>query len=226
LGVDFLGETGDGFFMAFTSRQDAGKRLGRHLLNERLETDVVVGLPRGGVVVAAEVARVLHRPLEALVVRKVGHPLHREFAVGALAENDVLLLDMQSVGAGKTTPGALAEIIREEKERLWQNQMKFHQGGRFDFGGKAVMLVDDGLATGATMEAAVLSARKQGARKVIVAVPVASVSAMQRLKKVADGVIAFIVDSGFEAVGAYYESFSQTEDDEVVDLLKAEHAQR
>jgi predicted phosphoribosyltransferase len=117
----------------------------------------------------------------------------------------------------------LAEVIQEEKERLWQYQLKFHQAPKFDFSGKAVFIIDDGLATGATMEAAVLSAKKQGARKVMVAVPVGSMNALKRLELVADGVIAGITDPAFEAVGAYYETFSQTGDDEVIDLLRAEH---
>jgi putative phosphoribosyl transferase len=210
--------------MPFASRHDAGQKLGRHLLKEGVEVDVVVGLPRGGVVVAAEVAHVLQRPLEVLVVRKIGHPLHREFAVGALAENDIVLLDETTIGPDEFIRMRLAEVIGEEKERLWQYQLKFHGAGKFDFSDKAVLLVDDGLATGSTMEAAVLSARKQGARRVIVAAPVASASAILRLENLADDVVPVIMDPGFEAVGSYYYTFSQTEDEEVMDLLRAEHA--
>jgi len=210
--------------MTFASRQDAGQKLGRHLSNEGVEVDVVVGLPRGGVVVAAEVAHRLQRPLEILVVRKIGHPQHREFAVGALAENDVVLLNEKVIGSNETTRAKVSEVIREERERLLQYRSKFHQPQEFDFCDKAVLIVDDGLATGATMEAAVLSARKQGARKVMVAVPVGSRSAIVRLEHVAEAVFAFVSDPGFQAVGAYYETFSQTNDEEVLDLLKAEHA--
>ena len=210
--------------MTFASRQDAGQKLGRHLSNEGVEVDVVVGLPRGGVVVAAEVAHRLQRPLEILVVRKIGHPQHREFAVGALAENDVVLLNEKVIGSNETTRAKVSEVIREERERLLQYRSKFHQPQKFDFCDKAVLIVDDGLATGATMEAAVLSARKQGARKVMVAVPVGSRSAIVRLEHVAEAVFAVVSDPGFQAVGAYYETFSQTNDEEVLDLLKAEHA--
>ena len=210
--------------MSFASRQDAGQKLGRLLLNEGVEADVVIGLPRGGVIVAAEVAHLLQRPLDVLVVRKIGHPSHREFAVGAMAENDVVLLDEQSIDANETLRAKLQEVITEEKERLKQYQLKFHQGQKFDFSHKAVVIVDDGLATGATMEAAVLSARKQGAVKIMVAVPVASASSILKLEHVVNGVFAIITDPGFEAVGAYYESFPQTSDEAVLDLLKAEHA--
>lgn len=210
--------------MLFGSRHDAGEKLGHRLLDEGMEADVVIGLPRGGVVVAAEVARVMEYALEVLVVRKIGHPLHREFAVGALAEGEVVLLDEQSIGSSTVVREKLEEVIKEERERLWQYQLKFHQTGEFDFRDQAALIIDDGLATGATMEVAVRSARKQGARKVVVAVPVASVSAVERLKTVADDIVALIVDRHFEAVGEYYGKFSQTTDEEVLDLLRGEHA--
>jgi predicted phosphoribosyltransferase len=223
--VDFFKYPNDRYNMSFASRQDAGQKLGRHLLHESVEVDVVLGLPRGGVIVAAEVAHTLQRPLDVLIVRKIGHPLHREFAVGALAENDIVLLDEKTIGATtEIARSKLVEIIQEEKERLEEYQLKFHSGAAADISGKSVVLVDDGLATGATMEAAVLSAKKQGARKVIVAVPVGSTSSIIKLERVADAVVSLIDDPGFNAVGAYYEEFSQTEDEEVMDLLRAEHA--
>ena len=212
--------------MAFASRHDAGIKLGHHLLEEGVKVDLVVGLPRGGVIVAAEVAHLLRCPLDVLVVRKIGHPLHREFAVGAMAEGDVVLLDESLMGSNPGARARLEEVISEEKERLWQYQIKFHEAKGADIRGRTVLLVDDGLATGATMEAAALSARKRGARETIVAVPVASTSAVRRLRKVADEVIALLVDPGFEAVGVYYERFSQTTDEEVLNLLHAEHANR
>lgn len=210
--------------MPFASRHHAGEMLGRRLLQQGVEADVVVGLPRGGVVVAAEVARILQCPLDVLVVRKIGHPFHREFAVGALAEGHVLLLDEKNIGSSRSVRTQLVDVIREEKERLLQYQFKFHQDSNIDFHNLTVLLVDDGLATGATMEAAVLSAHRRGARKTFVAVPVASTSAVQRLKNAADEVFALIVDPRFEAVGAYYTTFPQTTDEEVLNLLQTEHA--
>jgi putative phosphoribosyl transferase len=115
----------------------------------------------------------------------------------------------------------LEEITRDEQARLREYELKFHVGPGWDLAARRVLIVDDGLATGATMEAAVLSARKRGAREIIVAVPVASVSAVARLKRVADGVMALLVDPEFGAVGSYYESFSQTTDEEVAALLKS-----
>jgi predicted phosphoribosyltransferase len=207
--------------MEFATRLEAGHRLGCRLRDEGLEVDLVLGLPRGGVVVAAEVARVLQRPLDVLVVRKIGHPWHREFAVGALAEPDVVILDHSSLGRNPINRSQLDEVIAEETERLGQYCKQFHRDGPPDLAGKTVLLVDDGLATGATTEAAIAAARKQRARKVIVATPVASVSAMDRMKRVADEVKALLVDPCFEAVGQYYDEFSQTSDEEVLALLDA-----
>ena len=145
----------------FVSREDAGRRLGEHLKRQRLRADLVLGLPRGGVVVAAEVAHILQVPLNVLIVRKIGHPLQREFAVGALAENGVVILDEAVIGTKPIIRAELEEIIEEEKERLQSYQARFHPGGAVELAGKVVLLVDDGLATGATTEAAVLSARRQ-----------------------------------------------------------------
>ncbi len=205
----------------FASREAAGQELGRRLRDERVEIDLVLGLPRGGVVVAAEVARLLQRPLETLIVRKIGHPWYREFAVGALAEPDVVLLDEGSMHRNLVVRADLDEVIAEETQRLREYQTKFHRGSAPDLNGKAVLLVDDGLATGATTEAAVKAARRQKARRVVVATPVASTNAMERLQRLADDVIALLVDPGFEAVGQYYEEFTQTSDAEVVALLES-----
>lgn len=205
----------------FASRADAGQKLGRRLKEQGIRADLVLGLPRGGVVVAAEVARVLQLPLGVLIVRKIGHPLHREFAVGAMAESDVVVLDVAVIETNPLLRAELNGIIEEEKERLRRYQARFQLGQLHDLKDKTVLLVDDGLATGATTEAAVLSARKQGAAKVIVATPVTSTHALERLQRVADAVIAVCEDPDFSAVGSYYDEFSQTTDDEVLELLRA-----
>lgn len=210
--------------MTFASREDAGKRLGCHLRELAVEVDVVLGLPRGGVIVAREVAHVLHRPLDVLIVRKIGHPFHREFAVGALAEGGVLLLDKDEIGGNPRVQSELEGVIAEESERLREYEVRFHPAGKFNLAAKRVLLVDDGLATGATTEAAVESARRQDAARVSIAAPVASTNAVGRLNHVADEIITLLVDPDFEAVGSYYQSFSQTSDEEVLEALKAEHA--
>src|SRR5438874_3115812 len=160
----------------FASREDAGRRLGNALKHDGIHADVVLGLPRGGVIVAAEVAHALDLPLDVVIVRKIGHPLHREFAVGALADGDVVVLDERIIAKNPLLRAELDHVIEEEKERLAAYQQRFRQDGDRlpDFSDKAVIIVDDGLATGATNEAAALSVRKRGAERVIIAAPVAS----------------------------------------------------
>jgi putative phosphoribosyl transferase len=210
--------------MVFDSRQDAGRRLGLRLQELAVEVDLVAGLPRGGVVVAAEVADVLQRPLEALVVRKVGHPWHREFAVGALAEDGVLILDSDATAAVPPATTELEAVIKEEKERLREYCFKFRQARNNNFAGSRVLLVDDGLATGATAEAAVYSAREKKARQIMMAAPVASLSAHERLARVTDRVVTLVTDADFAAVGQYYRRFLPTSDEEVLALLHRQHA--
>jgi putative phosphoribosyl transferase len=207
--------------MKFASRTDAGQRLARHLVEQGIEADLVLGLPRGGVVVAAEVARALHRPLDVLIVRKIGHPWQREFAVGALAEPDVVLFDKSFKWKNPLARTELDGVIAEERERLREYRLQFHRTAAPALDGKMVLLVDDGLATGATAEAAVISAKQQKARRVIIAAPVASTHAVERLRRVADDVAVLFPDADFEAVGQYYGEFSQTTDAEVMALLRA-----
>ena len=180
-----------GFLVRFESRQNAGRELGLYLRKTGAAADVVVGLPRGGVVVAAAVAQVLQCPLDVLVVRKIGHPQHREFAVGALAEAGVMLLDEAFAGGNPPWRADLADVIAEEKSRLREYQKKFHDAQKPNFAGKNVLLVDDGLATGA----------------------------YEKLGRIADRVWALLVDPDFAAVGQYYRQFSQTDDAEVLALL-------
>jgi len=205
----------------FASREDAGRKLGHYLLEQDVRPDIVLGLPRGGVVVAAEVANILQVPLDVLIVRKIGHPLHREFAVGALAEPDVVLLDDAVIGHNPIIRMQLKQVITEEQERLQRYGETFHRNGLPNLTNKTVLLVDDRLATGATTEAAVEAVGRKDARLVIVAAPVASTNAVERLSRLADDVRILIVDPDFDAVGRYYESFSQTTDEEVLNLLHA-----
>jgi predicted phosphoribosyltransferase len=207
--------------MTFASRTEAGQELGRHLAEQKIPVDLVLGLPRGGVVVAAEVARILKCPLDVLVVRKIGHPAHREFAVGALAEEGTLVLDQDVINRTGVSPDGLKEVLAEETQRLTEYQSRYLRANRPPLTDKIVLIVDDGLATGATTEAAARSAKSRGAAQVIVAAPVASDNAVERLARVADTVLALVVDPEFDAVGRYYRSFPQTTDEEVRAILAA-----
>jgi putative phosphoribosyl transferase len=210
--------------MSFLSREDAGRQLGDFLKSGHIEAQVVLGLPRGGVVVAAQVAEILNVPLDVVVVRKIGHPRHREFAVGAMAEGDVIILDENALAKTSVVPEDLREVIDEERERLRTYQQQFEAGGPVDLTARSVLVVDDGLATGASTEAAVRSVRKRGAREVMLAIPVASDNGYARLNRVCDAVFALNIDPDFDAVGRYYSEFTQTTDEEVIALL--EHDRR
>ena len=206
--------------LPYRDREEAGRVLADFLTaNLPLHDPVVLGLPRGGVVVAAEVARLLHLPLDVIIVRKIGHPRHREFAVGALAEGEVVVLDRKAIEATHVLDRELNEIIAEEKQRLQEYQLKFERNTSPQTTGKRVIIADDGLATGATTEAAVRSAKNHDAAAVIVAAPVASDNAVERLERVADRVLVLFVDPEFDAVGRYYRSFPQTTDEEVMKVL-------
>jgi putative phosphoribosyl transferase len=206
--------------MIFASRQDAGRRLGKWLHERGLTADLVLGLPRGGLVVAAEVARELNLPLDVLVVRKIGHPQQPEFALGALAEPDSVFLNEESLREFPVTPAKLATVIAAESAHLLDYRRRFHLSEMPVLAGKIILLVDDGLATGATAEAAAISARKQNAKHIMVAAPVASTNAVERLCRVADGVEVLSEEPDFLAVGQYYREFAPTDDKEVIALLR------
>jgi predicted phosphoribosyltransferase len=206
--------------MVFASRHAAGVKLGEYLENDGVRPDFVLGLPRGGVVVAAEVARRLNAALDVLVVRKIGHPRHREFAVGAIAEPDIVILDREAIERTHVHPDELRQIIDEERQRLDEYQAVFERNQPPDIAGKSVLIVDDGLATGSTMEVAVKSAHQRRAAEVAVGVPVASSSAFERIRAAGAQVYALVVDPEFDAVGRFYDTFAQVEDEEVVELLR------
>jgi putative phosphoribosyl transferase len=207
--------------MPYSSRTDAGRHLGRYLVAGGVEADLVLGLPRGGVIVAAAVARELQRPLDVLLVRKLGHPHQREFAVGALAEDGTVVLDEETLSRSGLARADLDALIATERERLDQARAQFCRGAAPRLRGRRVLIVDDGLATGATAEAAVQMARRQGAAFVLLAAPVASASAVERLARVCDAVRVPWIDPAFEAVGQYYLDFTQTTDAEVLEALRS-----
>lgn len=206
--------------MIFTDRTDAGRRLGEALRPLADEKPVVLGLPRGGVPVAFEVARALHAPLDVIIVRKLGVPYHRELGFGAIGEGDVRVIHEAIVRMSRANEEDLAEVERTEREELARKARRFRRGrSRIPAEGHTVVIVDDGIATGATAQAACRVARAQGAARVVLAVPVAPPDAVAALREDADEVVALSTPSDFAAVGEWYEDFSQTADDEVVELL-------
>jgi putative phosphoribosyl transferase len=207
--------------MDFRDRRDAGRALAKALAAWRGRPDVVVlALPRGGVPVAWEVAHFLHAPLDVLVVRKLGFPGQEEFAMGAIASGGVRVMS-ELPGSWPVSEQAIEAVVARETEELARREQLYRgQRAPLALAGRVVILVDDGLATGATMHAAVLAARAAQPQSVIVAVPVASREAVQLLSTVADEVLSVFTPEHFRAVGLWYADFAQTSDEEVRELLR------
>jgi len=211
----------------FQDRIQAGRLLGERLRRFEDLKPLVLGLPRGGVPVATEVARALDAPLDVIVVRKLGVPGHPEYAMGAIGEGDVRFVDWQVVTSAGVTAAQLTEVIRWEREELARRAKKFRAGyPRLDLFGHTVIIVDDGIATGSTVTAAIRVARDLGAGRVIVATPVAPEDAVQRLREIADEVVVLETPRPFYAVGQVYGDFSQTGDGEVTSILQRARAWR
>jgi len=205
----------------FRNRREAGHLLAAHLREYADRSDVLVlALPKGGVPVAAEVAYALRAPLDVLVVRKIGVPWNPELAVGAIASGGMMVLDIPAIDHLDLTHAQLDPVISAERAELARRERVFRIGHPFPaLEGQVVILVDDGLATGATMQAAVAAVKTKGPARVVVAVPVASVPAYYALESLVDRVVCLEAPEPFLGVGAWYEDFSQTTDEEVLSLL-------
>jgi predicted phosphoribosyltransferase len=207
----------------FRNRREAGELLSLELAGYAGRKDIVIlALPRGGVPVAYELSCVLHAPLDVLVVRKLGVPGHEELAMGAIATGGIRLLNEEVVSALGITPGMIAGVESRESGELSRRE-KAYRGERLplDVPGKTVILVDDGIATGSTMLAAIRAVRMRGARRIIVAAPVVPAAVMALLRHHADEVHCVLAPEDFGGVGRWYEDFTQTEDREVETLLSA-----
>jgi putative phosphoribosyl transferase len=208
----------------FADRIEAGARLAEALEHLEGEDVVVLGVPRGGVEVAAEVARLRGWPLDIVIPRKVGAPFNPELGLGAIAPG-VRVLDERMIRTLNVSPDYLEEEISAQEEEI-HRRTEAYRGGRppVDVRGKVAVVVDDGVATGGTAAAAVRWARAQGATRVVLAIPVAPREALMRLSKEADEVVCLGTPEPFFAVGQWYERFPQTSDREVVDLLERARA--
>jgi putative phosphoribosyl transferase len=205
----------------FTNRYDAGKQLAKRLAYLRDDDVVVLGLPRGGVPVAAEVAKMLHAPLDVIVVRKLGVPFQPELGMGAIGEDDVRVINNDVVQQLAIPAAALDEVERRERSELERRAERFRPGGvRTPLTGRVVVIVDDGIATGSTARAACQVAKAEGARRVILAVPVAPVDWTKRLEPYANELVCLDTPYPFMAIGQFYSDFGQTSDDEVVACLR------
>ena len=205
----------------FATRTDAGRELARLLGDFAGRDDVtVLGLPRGGVPVAAEVARELHAPLDVFIVRKLGLPGHPEYAMGAIATGGVRVLNEDVIRRFDVTDDVVAAAAAQEQLELERRDRLYRDGRPApELRGRTVIVVDDGLATGATMRAAVEAVRAFEPHAVVVAVPVASRDACDELAGVADAIVCARTPDPFHAVGLWYEQFEQTSDEEVREAL-------
>lgn len=208
----------------FRDRDDAGHVLAEAVLGLAIDDPVVLALPRGGVPVAAAVARALAAPLDLVVVRKLGAPWQPEYAIGAIAEDGVRVIEASAARSLSISDEALADVEADERSELARRVARYRRGRpRLDLRGRAVIVVDDGLATGATARAACLSARARGAARVVLAVPCAPAD-VDSLVPEADEVLCPERAEAFFAVGQFYARFDQVDDAEVLRVLDAHGA--
>jgi putative phosphoribosyl transferase len=207
--------------MKYRNRTEAGRLLAKKLMAYANRTDVLVlGLPRGGVPVAFEVAQALDAPLDVFLVRKLGVPGHEELAMGAIASGGVRVLN-QGVVNNLHIPGEVIDAIAADEQRELERRARLYRGDRPppDVRGRTVILIDDGLATGSTMHAAARALRSQNPAAIVVAVPVAAEETCHEFRSEVDEVVCVYTPEPFFAVGLWYEDFAQTSDEKVRELL-------
>jgi putative phosphoribosyl transferase len=212
--------------LPFRDRREAGRVLAQRLAHYRGRPDLLVlALPRGGVAVGFEVAHALEAPLDVFVVRKLGFPGHEEYAMGAIASGGVRV--MNPMPGIEVSPEALDQVLAREQAELARRE-RLYRGDRppVEARGRTVIVVDDGLATGATMSAAVLAIRQQGPARLVVAVPVGAAETCRLLREQADDVVCVTMPTPLRAVGLWYRDFPQASDEEVHDLLAEARRER
>jgi putative phosphoribosyl transferase len=208
--------------MIFKNRVEAGQKLAEKLKNYKDKKDIIIlALPRGGVVTAYAVAKELNLPLDLVVPRKIGAPFNEEYAIGAITESGEGIFDQEAIATVGATKEYLDKKITEEKKEALR-RLKTYRKNRppLDLKDKTVIIIDDGIATGLTMRAAIKSVKEKNAKKIIVAVPVTAKESLETVKKEVDEVIYLDAPEYFGAVGAFYENFGQTTDEEVIDLME------
>ncbi len=206
----------------FRDRRDAGSKLAEKLKNYKNRKEVLVlALPRGGVVTGFEIARYLHSPLDVLIVRKIGAPWQPELAAGAISETGAVVLNQDVLSGYGISRGYIEDAAAKQKEEIARRQRLYRKGENItNLEGKVIVLVDDGVATGATMKAAIETLKGEKIRKLVVALPVAPPETANELKKMADEFVCLETPQYFMAVGNHYQDFEQVSDEEVVRLLE------
>ena len=207
--------------MKYQNRTDAGRHLAAWLRSYiRHANAIVLALPRGGVPIAYEVARALHLPLDVFLVRKIGLPFQPEVAMGAIAEGGVSVLFQHIIDNARISQSTVDQVVARERVELDRRKRRYRRDRLLPpLSGRTIILVDDGLATGATMEAAVRALRELRAGRIVAAAPVGAADTCQRLRGIADDVVCPFIPDSFSAVGLWYAQFDQTSDHEVQHLL-------
>ena len=205
----------------FSDRVDAGKRLAAALTDFKGKNAVVLAIPRGGVVVAYEIANALNLPLDVIIPRKIGAPDNPELAIGAMTEDGTIIIDRRLVAYLGVNESYIEQESEKQKHEI-ERRLKIYRSKRTypNLKGKDVIIVDDGIATGSTMKAALASVKNRGAKTVTVAVPVGPPDTIRELEKQADRVLCLYTPEYFAAIGQFYRDFEQTSDKEVTELLK------
>ncbi len=205
----------------FSNRIDAGKRLAAALSDFQIKNGIVLALPRGGVVVGFEIAKALKLPLDVIIPRKIGAPDNPELAIGAVAEDGTPILDKNLVAYLGVSPEYIREESAQQRQEIERRLKLYRQTAPpRNLKGKDVIIVDDGIATGSTMKAALASVKNRGAASVTVAIPVGPPSTIEELEKQADRVVCLFTPEFFQAIGQFYDDFNQTTDEEVIELLR------
>ncbi len=205
--------------MLFKNRQDAGRQLATELKPLELNEGLIIALPRGGVVVAAEIADILDLPLDIIIPRKIGAPFNSELAIGALVEGIVFLNDELISELGIDSAYIDSAVAKEKKEAARRLALYRHGRSSPNLRGRTIIIVDDGIATGATMRASLKYLKSKGVKRMIVAIPVAPHGIIQKLKSEGFEIVCLYSPIDFDAVGEFYEEFPQTQDAEVIKLL-------
>lgn len=209
--------------MLYKDRKDAGAQLARELTRYKDKGNVLIlALPRGGAVTGYEIARLLNCPLDVLIVRKIGFPGQPELAIGAVSETGAVALNEGIIAAYRVSREYIEKEITEQRKEI-ERRVSLYRGGKSipPLGDKIIILVDDGVATGATMKAAIATLKKESVERLAVALPVASKEAEAEIRKMVDECVCLAAPYDFMAVGNYYGDFAQVSDDEVVEILKA-----
>jgi putative phosphoribosyl transferase len=210
----------------FTNRKDGGIQLAKKLRHYKAGKEVLVlALPRGGVVTGLAVARFVGAPLDVLIVRKIGFPGQPELAIGAISETGAVVLNQRVISCGGVTDKYIEDAICAQKEEIVRRIRLYRGGSRLEkLDGKTIILVDDGVATGATIKAAIATLKEEKIERLVVAVPVSPRDTADELSAMADEFICLYAPSDFLAVGNYYRDFAQVTDEEVVEILKKSEA--